>query len=297
MQKNNIMKRYLIIAVVLFSLASNAQQKKFDKAIVSTTMNIIAPDEEDVQNLQSNPDFRGGMNFRNMMDGETKFVTYVKNDSVKTNIKSDMGRFNIYRDNAKKSTTTIMEMMGNKSGFFTTDEEQAQMQKQRDSMIKERRKRDTTSKQMPSFDNSDNSTEVSISKETKKIASFLCTKAYLITTRFLGRKDTATVWFTPEFSLKNINSTGGFSNLPGMMSNMAPTLNGLDKINGFVMGYSTKMRRNRTMEVEVTKIELGKEIDDKEFTIPKDIEIKPMKEMRMMFGGGGREGFMRGGRD
>ena len=291
------MKKYLLSTLILFSFGANAQQKKYDKAIVSTTMNIIAPEEEDVQNLQSNQDFRGGMNFRNMMDGETKFVTYLKNDSVKTNIKSDMGRFNIYRDNAQKTTTTIMEMMGNKSGFFTTDEEQAQMQKQRDSMMMERRKKDSSSRQMPPFDKTSNSTEVSISSETKKIAGFLCTKAYLITNKFLGRKDTATVWFTPEFSLKNLNSTGGFSNLPGMMSNMAPTLSGLEKINGFVMSYSTKMRRNRTMEVVVTKIELGKEIDDKEFTIPKDIEIKPMKEMRMMFGGGGRDGFMRGGRD
>ena len=77
------------------------------------------------------------------------------------------------------------------------------------------------------------------------------------------------------------------------MSNMAPTLNGLEKLDGFVIRYEMNMRRNRRMEVEVTKIVLDKEIDSKEFDIPKDIEMKPMKEMGNMFGGG-RGGFMRG---
>jgi hypothetical protein len=48
------------------------------------------------------------------------------------------------------------------------------------------------------------------------------------------------------------------------------------------------------MEVWVTKLELEPAIDDKEFTIPKEYELKPMKEMRSMFGGGGgqpRRGF------
>jgi hypothetical protein len=81
--------------------------------------------------------------------------------------------------------------------------------------------------------------------------------------------------------------------MPGMMGNMSPTLNGIEKLDGFVMRYEMNMRRNRRMEVEVTKIELNKNIDNKEFDIPKDIELKPMKEMSNMFGGG-RGGYMRG---
>ena len=69
--------------------------------------------------------------------------------------------------------------------------------------------------------------------------------------------------------------------------NMAPALSGLDKINGFVMRYEMNMRRNRKMEVEVTKIDLKKEIEDKEFLVPKDFEVKPMKEMENMFRQGG----------
>ena len=46
------------------------------------------------------------------------------------------------------------------------------------------------------------------------------------------------------------------------------------------------------MTVEVTKIDLSKNVEDKEFLIPKDFEVKPMSEMRNVFGapgaGGGR---------
>jgi hypothetical protein len=83
------------------------------------------------------------------------------------------------------------------------------------------------------------------------------------------------------------------NSMPGM-GNMMPALNGLDKVDGFVMRYEMKMRRNRRMEVEVTKVDLTKEVEAKEFDLPKDIEIKPMSEMQNMFRGGGGGGFNRG---
>ena len=287
------MKYSFSMLLLLTCSIAFAQPKVYTQAVISTTTNVIAPEEEDVQNIQNTQDQRGGMNFRNMMDGESKFVTYLKNDLVKTVIKSEMGSSTIYRDNSKLLTTTIMKMMGNTSGFFVTDQEQVEMKKLRDSMMSERRKRDTTQRQMPAMERANEPTEISYTQESKKIAGYDCKKAYLITTRFLGVKDSATIWFTPAFKLKDILSTGNLSSMGGMMANMIPTLNGLDKIDGFVMRYEMKMRRNRRMEVEVTKVELDKAIDVKEFDIPKDIEIKPMKEMQNMFGGG-RGGMMRG---
>ncbi len=283
----------LITVFLTFSITfCFSQAKLYQSAIINTTTNVIAPEEEDVQNLQNNQDGRG-MNFRNMMDGETKFVTYLKNDFVKTTIKSEMGKGSVYRDNSKQLTSTVFEMMGNKMGFYFTDEDQEEMQKRRDSMMAERRKRDTTQKQTPQFDRSKFTTEIAYTNESKKIAGYNCKKAYLVTTRLLGVKDSSVFWYSPEIKFNNLYSTGGFSNMPGMMSNMAPTLNGLEKLDGFVIRYEMNMRRNRRMEVEVTKIVLDKEIDSKEFDIPKDIEMKPMKEMGNMFGGG-RGGFMRG---
>ena len=292
------MKKIIIACAILMSAQSQAQLKTYTQATINTTMNVIAPEEEDVQSIGGGGEGRGGMNFRTMMDGETFFTTYLKDNLVKTNIKSEMGKSTIFRDNEKKVTTTIIEMMGNKSGFVATDEEQAAMQKQRDSMMAERRKRDTGSNaRKEERVKVEPSTEISYTKESKKIAGFNCTKGYLITSRFLGIKDTSVIWVAPDFKLNNILQVGGMSAMPGMGSMMGGTLNGLEKVEGFVMGYEMKMRRGRVMEVYVTKIDLEKIIDNKEFDLPKGIEIKPMKEMQNMFGGGRGGGGMRIPRD
>ena len=54
------------------------------------------------------------------------------------------------------------------------------------------------------------------------------------------------------------------------------------------------MGATRRMEIEVSKIELDKEVKAKEFEIPKDYDVKPMSEMRNMFGGGGGMSNQRG---
>ncbi|MEO6254849.1 MAG: hypothetical protein ABIO79_16180, partial [Ferruginibacter sp.] len=56
---------------------------------------------------------------------------------------------------------------------------------------------------------------------------------------------------------------------------------------GFPMEYQRNMRGGRKMTVQVTKLVIDKDIADKEFEIPKDIEIKPMKDMQ----NGGGPGF------
>ena len=60
------------------------------------------------------------------------------------------------------------------------------------------------------------------------------------------------------------------------------------------MAYTQKMGATRRMEIEVSKIELDKEVKAKEFEIPKDYDVKPMSEMRNMFGGGGGMSNQRG---
>lgn len=288
------MKYTFLFFCVFSSLCLTAQQKLLNQAIINTTTNITSPEEEEVQNLQSNPDGGGrGMNFRNMLDGEIKFVTYIKNSLVKTNIKSETIKSTVYRDNQNKITTTIMEMMGNKMGFYISDQEMVEMGRKRDSIMAERRKSDTSSKPKNFGDRKIVSSEIAYSNETKKIAGYLCTKAYLINKNILGLKDSIAFWYTPEIKFENLFFTGGISNLPGMR-NMSEGLSGIDKINGFVMGYEMTIMRNKKMEVEVTKIDTQKTIEDKEFALPKDVEIKPMKDMQF-----GRGGMMRGmgGRD
>ena len=255
---------------------SFGQQKVFTQAIVNTTTNIIAPENEDVQ---PNPG-GGGMNFRNMMDGETKFTTYLKNDLVKTVIKSEMGRGTIIRNNSTKLTTTLLEIMGTKQGFYVSDSEQVILRKKTDSLMRSRRNRDSSAS--ATQEHTEPVVEIRNTTDTKKIAGYTCRKSYLITTRLLGFKDTAIVWYCPDIKLQNVAYTGGLSGF-GSIS----TVNGLDKFDGFVMRYEMSIRNNRRMEVEVTKIDTGKDIADKEFDIPKDFDMKPMREMQNMFGGRG----------
>ncbi|MBS1743572.1 MAG: hypothetical protein JST81_11105 [Bacteroidetes bacterium] len=270
------MKISILTIALLTGTLSYAQPKLIEQAVISTTTNVIAPEDEE----QSND---GRMNFRNMMDGETKSTTYVKNDLVKTMLRSEVGKSTIIRNNTSKITTTLIEMMGMKRGFFVSDSEQVAM---RDSMMKQRRK-DTSAS---TVERKEPQTEISYSDETKKIAGYQCKKAFIISTSIFGSRDSITVWYTPEIKFRYFTSTGGLSAIGNMGA-----VNGLDKIDGFVLRYEMNMRRNRRMEVEVTKIDTGIEIADKEFDIPKDFDVQPMKDMQKMFGGmGGPPPMMRG---
>lgn len=279
---------FLLLAISTTSITI-AQPKLVNQAIISTSTNIIAPEEEDVSQIQPQGEGRGGgFNFRAMLDGEIKTTTYIKNDMVKTSFKSETAKGTIYRDNAGKVTTTITEMMGNVSGVRSTDDDQVEMKKRMDSMIAERMKTDTSMRRRTARTVDFEST-VAYTEETKKIAGYNCKKAYIITDKLL-RKDSLAVWFTPDIKFPNVSSTGGTSSL-GMMGRFFGATVSFDKVDGFVMMYETKMPRGRVMEVKVTKIELDKEIAAKEFEIPKDIEIKSMKDMqgqgnvRMIMGG------------
>ena len=214
-------------------------------------------------------------------DGDTKSTTTLKGDMIKTFTESEMGRTTIIRDNKNKKTTTLMEMMGNKSGFFATDEEQEQMRKQMDSMMQSRRQEADQARNntIPTY-------EVINSSGAKKIAGFDCKKALIVSTRRNGNKDTTNVWYCPDFKLQGLNSTGGAAGgiMGAFMRNAG--LGGLDKLQGFPMSYQMQMGRGRKMVVEVQKLITDKDVADKEFEIPKDFVLKPMKEMQNSFGRG-----------
>lgn len=274
------MKIFLSICCAAISMSSFAQQKIITQATISTTTNVIAPDEDDASNVQQPGG--GGFNFRNFGDGETKSTTFYKDAMVKTVIKTEMGRTTTIRNNDTRMTTTLLEIMGNKNGFYASDDEQAEMKKKMDSMMQARSKADTNQHTRTVSASTPANVDIVYTEETKKIAGYTCKKALVITTRLLGFKDTTIAWYSPEIKFQNLGYTGGLSGFGSIVS----TSNGLEKINGFVMRYEMKMRRNRQMIVEVTKIETGKDIAAKEFEVPKDFDLKPMKEMQNMMGGG-----------
>jgi hypothetical protein len=119
------MRKILILAMAMSTQTAFSQTATLNKAIIYTNMNVIAPEEESVGDGDGGG--RQGMNFRTMMDGETKITTYILNEKVKTDLRSESIKSSIYRDENKKLTTTVFEMMGNTSGFYATDEDQAAM--------------------------------------------------------------------------------------------------------------------------------------------------------------------------
>lgn len=280
------MRNLFSIAMLLLCSVVYAQPQTVTQAIVSTTTTVTAPETDDIQNNQGGGG--PGQMFRNFGDGETKSTTYIKDSLVKTVLKNDMGRTTIIRNNNARLTTTLLEIMGNKTGFYITDDEQAALKLKMDSLMQSRRAGDSTK---PKPNATPATVDIIYTEETKKIAGYDCKKAILVSTKMLGVKDSISVWYTPDLKFQNTNSTGGTSSFGGFgnFGNFT-SMNGLDKINGFVMQYEMNMRRGRKMNVEVTKIDLKKDIAAKEFEVPKDFDVKPMKEFQSMM-----QGAMQGG--
>lgn len=286
---NFTMKKNITLLLLAVSFGSVAQPKLLNQASIITKTTIVSPEGDDAQVQDMRPADGGGevrvMRFGG--DGETKTTTWLKNDMIKTFSESEMGRTTVIRDNSKKLTTTIMEMMGKKSGFYATDADQEEMRKRMDSMMQRRNQNASTagSGKAPEFN-------IEYLDDSKKIAGYECKKALIIATRGNGRKDTTQVWYCPDFKLQGMASTGGALGGFGGFVNQAGS-NGMENLNGFPMKYERNMGRGRTMTVEVTKLVTDKDINDKEFEIPKDIEVKAMKDMQN--GGGPNVQFRMGG--
>ena len=277
------MKKIITLAFLCSVAVVYAQPKLITQAIITTKTTIVSPEEDD--NNAPPPGGGGEGGEMRMMrfggDGETKTTTWLKGDLVKTFSESEMGRTTIIRDNSKKLTSTIMEMMGKKMGFYITDSDQVVMSKKMDSMMQSRRQNDN-----PGFSNTPPAVDIAYVDGSKKISGYDCKKALIITTRGNGKKDSSVVWYTPEVKLQGISSTGGAGGGFGGFGGPQTNFNAMEKINGFPIQYERNMNRGRKMTVVVTKIVTDKEVTDKEFDIPKDTELKSMKDMQGMMGGG-----------
>lgn len=271
------MKNIFTIAFILAAITCYAQPKLINQAIITTKTTIVVPEGEEEQTKTfTTEDGQERIVRYNIGNSETKTITTLKNDMVKTLTENETNRTTLIRDNAKKTSTTILEMMGKKTGFFATDEEQAQAAKRIDSMLTSRdgertyRKRTT-----PVF-------KTEYIDETKMIAGYTCKKALVIGTTD-NKADTTVVWYCPDFKLQNITSTGETARVfAGITARIQP--NGMENLEGFPMQYEKNMSRGRKMTVQVTKLVIDNNVADKEFDIPKDIELKSLKYME---GGGG----------
>jgi hypothetical protein len=281
LKKQLNMRLFFTVSILLSSVSALAQPRLISQAIITTTTVITAGDNPDNAAPVPPRGAEGGpvIITRSPFDaGETKSTTYLKNNLVKTVTDNDMGRTSIIRDNNAQKTTTLMEMMGMKRGFYTTDADQEIMRKKMDSMMQVR------NDAQPGLSNIPVSFELHYREESKKIAGYLCKKAVMVYTRPNGRTDSTIAWYNTEIKLKGINYTGGAGG--GFMSfGRSSSQLGFDKIEGFIMQYEVNMPRGRIMTVTVNKIDIEKEVKDKEFDISKEYELKDMKDMQGPDGG------------
>jgi hypothetical protein len=279
LKQNTDMRIFFTTSLVIGALIASAQPKTVTQAIITTTTSITAPATEEASIPQ--PSAEGGpvVIRRSMMDaGETKSITYYKGNMVKTVVENDMGRNTTIRDNSARKTTTLMEIMGNKRGFYATDEEQEEMRKKMDSMM-----RANSEVQAPPTAVQP-SVEVFYREESQKVAGYVCKKAVVVYTRSNGNTDSTIAWYNTEIEMKGLHYTGGPG---GGFMNIRPSngQEGFDKIEGFIMQYESNMGRGRKMAVTVTKLDVQKEVKDKEFEVSKEFDLKPMKDMQGPGGG------------
>lgn len=177
-------------------------------------------------------------------------VIYFKGTKSRAETKSSMGEVVVLTNSEEKTFYTLMNMMGKKIAMKA---EEGDME-----MVRE----------MLAGDNGDKKSdkpEVKITKETKKIAGYKCTKALVTYPDMNGEKMDGEVWFTDEV---------GFVN---------PREFKLKEINGFPMEF-TYGARGMKIKMTCTGVEAMKVSDDK-FVVPEDYTVQTM--MEMMSGGMG----------
>jgi outer membrane lipoprotein-sorting protein len=213
-----------------------------------------------------------------MSEGDNRITVYYKEDKLKIISDINMGTSTVIIDKKNKKTINLLDVMGMKTGFYTSAETQKQIQWLVDSMKKKPftsliNNRKDTSKTIR-FDSLNVNCEYV--DENKIIAGYNCKKALMKTRHYDGTIDSMYVWYCPEFKFKP-----GF-NIPTGMAG-AIGLSGLELINGFPMKYETTNFNGDKVSVEVKKIDITKEIKDKEFDVPAGYDLKPINNFKATY--------------
>jgi outer membrane lipoprotein-sorting protein len=276
------MNKIIALWVSLLSVGiSTAQPKVIDRAIVKAKTEITFPDNFGNSTTITNDN--GGGSFTMPRDMETTSTMFYTPDFMKIESLSDFGNNIVITDRKNKKTTTLIEAMGRKTGFFSTDAE-AEDQKARMDSIRNLRK-DSLATLGITF--SDNKPELVYVDEVKKISGVECKKVIIKSRGQNGAITENTIWYDPQFKLATgstaSSASGGFGGGRGMMS-MGGGIAGLDQIEGFPMEYEMVRGNGFKLHMTVLSVKVDATIEDKVFEIPKGFEIKPMGSMP------GREG-------
>lgn len=288
--KLHYVMRYILSFILVFGMAlANAQPRVVEKAIIKMQTEVTFP-ENFGRGGPGGGDDGGGMRMGGPGGMDASSTIYFRGDMSKVESASDFGNNVVISDLKTKKTTTLIEAMGRKTGFYSTPVEEEQMRARMDSMRDARRdsmqqaRRDTLQRMGFTF-GAPAKPEIVYTEQTKKIAGMVCKKAIIKNTQ-RGQTTETEVWYSPDFKLApgfSLGGGGATGGRGGMMS-MAG-VNGLDQLEGFPMEYTTTRGNGFKMHMMVTKVQLDANIDDKVFEIPKGYDLKPVTEMQQMGGG------------
>ncbi len=279
--------RYLFLLILLAGARFGWAQKEVQRAIVKSVTEITFPENPN-RSFGGEDDarpFGGGM--------ESTNTVYFRGDFIKTLNQTDFGNNTVIIDKNSNKTITIIEAMGRKTGYYSTPEDEELMRKRMDSL----RQAGGFNRQV---ERREGETEIAETNETRKIAGYDCKKTIIKTKTNNGEVNETIIWYTPDLKMPadypqaGAVAPGGGRGFSASFGGGARSgglgVPGLDKINGFVMGYEMSRPNGFSMKMEVKKIEIDPEIKDKVFEVPKGIELKPISEMQNMFGPGGPGG-------
>jgi hypothetical protein len=286
------MKQSLTLLALLTTTVAFAQPKVVEKAIIKAKTEITFPENFTPGGGGGRGGGGGeGMSFTMPRDMETTTTMYYTPEIMKIESLSDFGNNVVITDRINKKTTTLIEAMGRKTGFFSTDAEAEQRQARGDSMRNARR----DSLALLGLTFRDNKPELIYSEETKKVSGVTCKKVTIKTTGQNGQVSENVIWYDPSFKIAT-NSTkasvnpGGFGG--GRSSMMTGGVQGLDLIEGFPMEYEMTRDNGFKIHMIVLKAQPDANIDSKTFEIPKGFDIKPQSAME---NGGGMRMIFRNG--
>lgn len=279
------MKHVLTLLSFLTATSAFAQPKLVEKAIVKVKTETTLP--ENFSPGGGGPgggpggggggSFGGGGGFTMPREIESNTTMTYTPDFMKVETMSDFGNNIVITDRKNKKTTTLIEAMGRKTGFFSTDAD-AEIQKTRMDSMRNLRK-DSLAAMGITF--KDNKPELIYAEETKKVSGVVCKKVTIKTVGQNGVVSENIIWYNPEFKMaarSTAASSGGMGGGRGMMS-MATSIPGLDLIEGFPMEYEVSRANGFKTRMVVLKVQLEPTIDEKSFEIPKGFDLKPASSM------------------
>ena len=284
------MKKILALAAFFGIGSAIAQPKVVEIAIVKVKTEVTFPENFTPPGGGDGGGPGGGGGFSMPRDMETNTtMTYTPN-FMKTESMSDFGHNTVIVDRVNKKTTTLIEAMGRKTGFYSTDAD-AEAQRARQDSIRNAR-RDSLAALGISF--RDNKPELIYSDETKKISGYTCKKVTIKTTGQNGQVSESVIWYNPDFKISAKSSApnataggpGGGGGFGGGMNMMMGGIQGLNQIEGFPMEYEVTRGNGFKVHMTVQKVQLEPSVDEKEFEIPKGYDLKPQSAMEN--GGGFR---------